>query len=252
MGNNCAKEAKVYMKVDKLSKTGYCITVVGIVVVSAIIGILLIVASYMLPADTIKANVERGAYILLLQGAEYEYSEGYTSTILDNETDAVILSETVYSSDSPIENAVNVPRMFYPDNESQVNALFSYFHDDPDGFSMDYPRYWHGYLMILKPFFMLFDYSDLRVMNQALQLVLIVITLILMLRNDLGSYLLAFVPMLIYWNPATIGVSLQYAPCFYLSVLGSILVLSGEIREGRPMMLFFQIGGGYSRRILIS
>lgn len=99
-------------------------------------------------------------------------------------------------------------------------------HDDlADAAAFEYPRYWHGYLVILKPFFSLFDYSDFKIINQAVQLIIIILIICLMIKRNMKKYLIGFVPMLIIWNPATIGVSLQYAACFYVSMISSIVIL---------------------------
>ena len=62
-----------------------------IVLTASVLGFALIIMVYMLPIDTIKANINRGSEVLLVQGSEYLYAGDYKSAILDNETDALIL-----------------------------------------------------------------------------------------------------------------------------------------------------------------
>lgn len=77
-------------------------------------------------------------------------------------------------------------------------------------------------------------------MNQAIQLVIIFGLFILMFKNHLEEYCVAFMPMLIIWNLATIGVSLQYAACFYVSMIGSLIVLKWNVKN--EWMLFLLLG----------
>ncbi|WP_092250067.1 hypothetical protein [Butyrivibrio sp. INlla21] len=213
-----------------------------LIVMSGAIGQLLLMAAYRLPTSRIASNISVGGDILLLQGAEYNYAEDYTESILDNETDAVILSEALFPEESPINGAVMVPRYVFHEGETQVLSLKAFLNkDDISGAHIvNYPRYWHGYLAVLKPLFCVFDYSDFKIINQAVQLILICVLFFLFIKRNLEKYIFAFIPMLIIWNPATIGVSLQYAACFYVSIIGSIIVLHKDWQD--PWMFFVGLG----------
>ncbi len=77
------------------------IHVLLIVVLSCLIGQALLILVYCLPTDKIALNIGRGAQTLLIQGSGYNYAEDYRESILDNETDAVMLSEACFPSASP-------------------------------------------------------------------------------------------------------------------------------------------------------
>lgn len=218
-----------------------------IICASGIVGQLLLIAAYCIPTEPIAKNIESGAEALLIQGAEYNYAEDYRETILDNETDAVMLSEALFPESSCLNGAVLVPRYVYEGNESQVYNLWAFLnHDDISNAKVvNYPRYWHGYLAILKPFFYFLDYSDFKIINQAIQLLIILSITILMVKNHLAEYLVALLPVLIIWNPATIGVSLQYASCFYVSMIGSLIVLKYNMKNEWLFFLFLGIMTSY-------
>lgn len=219
------------------------INVLFIIVISCLIGQTLLILVYCLPTDEIALNIGRGAQALLTQGSGYNYAEDYRESILDNETDAVMLSEACFPSASPKSGGVLAPRLVFAGRESQVYSLMAYLNQDDlsNAAIVEYPRYWHGYLVILKPFFSLFDYSDFKIMNQAIQLLMIIQIICLMIKRNLKKYLIAFIPMLIIWNPATIGVSLQYAACFYVSMISSIIILERN-RIRRYWILFLICG----------
>ncbi|WP_027206083.1 hypothetical protein [Butyrivibrio fibrisolvens] len=227
---------------SKLKVLKRVLTVIFIVCISGVIGQLLLIGVYCLPTKPIELNIGRGAEILLIQGNGYIYADGYRQATLDNETDATMLSEALFPSESCIDGAVTVPRYIYEGRESQLYSLMAYLnHDDiSEAARFNYSRYWHGYLTILKPFFSVFDYSDFKIINQAIQLVIIFVIIALMYKNHMEKFLIAFASMLIIWNPATIGVSLQYAACFYISMIGCIVVLSRDIK--RKWLLFLILG----------
>lgn len=68
---------------------------------SCIVGQALMILVYCLPTDTISQNIERGSEALLIQGSGYNYAEDYRESTLDNETDAVMLSEACFPAASP-------------------------------------------------------------------------------------------------------------------------------------------------------
>lgn len=199
----------------------------GILVLSGIIGMLLLIAVYCLPANRIKSHIASGAYIYLQETAMFEYADGYVSTLLDNYTDALILSNVVYPSDHPVQDAVNVPRYRYEGSADSLE-LISYL-NDTDGthyVAVDtYPRYWHGYQVILRPFYVFFDFSDMEIFNQAMQLLLLFAVLLLMQKRGLVRYIPAFAMMILFWNPASMGLSLQYSPCYYISLAACAIIL---------------------------
>lgn len=220
------------------------------VLASALIGLGLLILVYMLPTAQIKANINRGSDVLLVQTTNYNYAGDYKSTVIDNFTDSLILNELFYETDNPIVDAVNVPNYSYPDKEILYSTM-AYLNGDPvpEGGIELYPRYWHGYAVVLKTFFMFFDYTDLKIFNQAVQFILILIIVLLMMKQKLAHYMWGFIMMIIYWNPATIGVSIQLSSCFYISMIASIIVLfepaflfRSENRKANTFLFFLMIG----------
>lgn len=206
---------------------------IAILLASGIVGLLLLVAANLLPSDRIKAHISDGAFVILQESAEFEYAEGYVSAILDNYTDAVILSKTAWPSVHPLEDAINVPSYAWPGQSAEGMEIFGYLNDNSlEAAQIDiYPRYWHGYMAILRPFFTIFGYADLRIINQMAQITLLVMVICSMIRRRIGRYLPAFMAMILLWNPATMGVSLQYSPCYYVSMIVSLVILAGAWRQ---------------------
>ena len=211
-----------------------------LILVSSIVGMGLIMISYTIPVDKIKQNVERGSEVMLNQGPAYIYAGEYTEAVLDNNTDALILAKAAYKSDSIIESAVYVPSLYFDEDDGPFYSLYSYFHNDPDWTVGYYPRYWHGYVVLLKPFFYFLDFADFRILNQGVQLFLLMAVVYLLISRKKGEYLLAFIPMMVFWNPATIGISLQYAPCFYISMIGTIFAFF--LKKDNLWKLFLFLG----------
>lgn len=204
-----------------------------ILLISGVVGMLLLVLTNLLPAERIKNHIADGAYVILQESAEYEYADGYVSSILDNYTDSVILAKTAWPSQNPVQDAVYAPSYSWPGQSAEDMHIFGYLNGNSiEEASVDtYPRYWHGYMAFLRPFFTLFGYADLRILNQMAQLSFLLVVLYAMRHRGLEQYVPAFATMILFWNPATMGVSLQYSPCYYISMLTSLCMILRPVRR---------------------
>ena len=139
---------------------------------AGLIGSLLLFAVYCIPTEKIIQNVSSGSETFLIEGATFDYAPGYKSSILDNVTDAIMLSETVFSPcQNPFHDAMAVPRYVYENRATPELSLMAFLYNDTETerHIATYPRYWHGYLIFLKPFFYFFDYSDSRIFHLGMQ-----------------------------------------------------------------------------------
>lgn len=138
-----------------------------------------------------------------------------------------MLGETVFpATQNPVTAAMSAPRYLYFDSSSPELSLMGYINNNTSERSVaTYPRYWHGYLIFLKPFFLFFDFADSRIFHLGLQIILIVTLISLLYRRKLVQYLIPLTLLLVLWNPASTGMCMQYYACFYLSVLSMIIIL---------------------------
>lgn len=110
--------------------------------------------------------------------------------------------------------------------------------------SADYSRYWHGYLLLLKPALALgFDISSIRVCKIAMQAVLIACIAILLLKERLLVPGLAFLFFLLSTHFETVFVSMQYSSV-YILVYGAItyILLSKRHSLEKQCTLFVFVG----------
>lgn len=194
---------------------------------AAILGWLLLMVVYSLPHTKIAQNVAGGIQTLLVEGAEFEYASGYKAAILDNQTEAVMLSEAVFPSNNPIRDSLSIPRYIYSGRDTQELSLMAYLNNDTETERIvsTYPRYWHGYLVPVKIFFSVFDFADSRMFHLALQLFLVVAVLYLLDKRGLREYILPFVMVMALWNMASTGICMQYYACFYVTIFAVLFML---------------------------
>lgn len=180
----------------------------GILLIAGIIGILLLTLAYCIPV-----NQESKESTFTYSGAmgwapivnnRYEqYISRFTSYeigTLDDGTDLIILNDCYdEGQDSAIVRAADM---------------------------RGYGRYWHGYVMLLRPIFYFIDYWDYLLVNSFAQLfVMGCVAYAIMKVTGKKRYLLAFFCSCAFLTPAATAMSLQNSPVFYISMLGSAFCL---------------------------
>lgn len=212
------------------------------------VGMLLLIAVYMLPVDNMKTNVARSSEIFNYEGIYPQLVNGYKYMQLDNYTDSIMLGAAIYDGpEGTVDKAVN---NYHPDSRqlSPELALTNYANGvtDYEYFRVHYGRYWHGYLVILKLLLLFFDYADIRVLNFFMQSFLLFIVLKLLGKVRLEQYIPAFLITVFVINPLTSAMSLQFSSVYYMVLLSSIcllwLVYKGKAEESRINGLFFITG----------
>ena len=166
-----------------------------ILLISIFVGLAALFIVYLLPTDRMEANVRSSIDIFYTEGVYPQQAKGYKSSQLDNETDAIMLLDAIHPAQnrSALENALRVSRITFSDTTSCCIDLIQYAWENktPDQ-TVDYTRYWHGYLVWLKPLLLLMDYADLRMLNMMLQLLLLLTVIKYFLQKNLTGYLFPF------------------------------------------------------------
>ena len=208
-----------------------CLTGVLILIGAAAIGVILLMLAYCLPSKTISQNVDRGTAVFDSSN-EYPYwAEGYLDTMQDYFTDAIMLQNAVYSSGNVFQDTLTSPRYLFGGDGGVYDLISTVHGKNPNGTISYYARYWHGYLIVLKPLLTFFDLSDIRVINAIGQLLLIFISLYELMKVHDRKLILAFTVLMAVWSPVTIGMSFQYAPCFYITLSAILAILKMNITQ---------------------
>lgn len=214
------------------------------IILSACIGVILLCAVYCLPVDKINQNVKRSLPVFETEGSYPALSNKYTS-ILDNYTDALMLLKARYSGDESILNKAMM--VFHKSNTieatSPVESLL--IDEEENDEKTSYTRYWHGYLVVLKPLLYFFDYSMIRNINMVMQSVITLILLYVMLHRNLKKYILPYIISVLMIAPLANAKSLQFSTIYYIYSLGSIILIAKNefwVYRKRYLYYFLFIG----------
>ena len=205
-------------------------------------------AVYLLPVEPMEKNMQKCTDVIKNEGKYPLLIEGYKSTRLDNFTDALMLLTAIYEDEEKgvVEKAMGNFRVTY-ENMNPADALTFYLEGNTPDSDIDYPRYWHGYLAIVKPILLLFDYSDIRVFNMIIQGALLIYLIVLMNGEpQLRNYVIPFAASVFAINPYTIAFSMQYSSVYYIILISAIILIKKKdkfLEDKSRFIIFFLLIG---------
>ncbi len=189
---------------------------------------MLLFVVFLLPIAPMETNVRESIDELQAEsaiGSEYFY--GYQMSYNGNFTDAIMLQEAIYDSDhSTLEEAMMIYRQEdVVEAWSPVNSLYGYLLRVGSN-EVSYARYWHGYLVLLKPLLMILNFSELKMMNLILFMMLSCAVILQLVQMGHRSAVQALIVMLIFMTPISMIYTLSQAVCGLLMLGASLWILA--------------------------
>lgn len=220
--------------------------------------LILLYISSLIPSKYIKPNVIKSANILQKQTNNYVIRIRGINIPFDNYTDSLMIN-TSYSIDSnnPLYSSLvarknyipNVTKVIHNDTTGelefsklgQVGDLIDTINENVYE-SYEYARYWHGYLVFLRPLLLIFDISGIRIINIILFVILGIILLYLVYKKiDLIESIIMLIALFSV-DYLYIGLSLQGTPAFLITIISSIFILIKYNKIKNINIIFFIIG----------
>lgn len=220
----------------------------------------------LIPTSKIEGNVIDSSEKLLELGESPIYDLGYKKEQLFLFTDALMVN-TAYSIDSnnPVESILLARKSYVPGrtttvheegkdvkspkmymigaNTYQTKELYGLLHNDGNTEGFEYPRYWHGYLIILRPLLIFFDYSTLRILSFIVLVILIILLAVLVWKKiNLISMIIYFIGF-ISINIFIVAFSLNESLTFSIGIISSIILLLNDKKIDRYSGIILFITG---------
>lgn len=199
-------------------------------------------AAYMLPTGRMKSHIAESDQVFNYEGIFPQLMYGKKSSQLDNYTDGLMYATAIHpGSGHAFRDAMYVARYEYKDT-NMVQALNDYANDvkskESLRYEIGYGRYWHGYLIVLKPLLLFFNVGEIRMLNLIMQTLFLSILLYLIIRKYGIPYTVPVIMMVLILNPVVMPLSLQFTWVYYISLLGSIIVLCMRQSPENDVYLF--------------
>lgn len=222
---------------------------------STLVAVLSLCTVYLFPTARMKAHVLRSSGIQV-QEKNYPNQLWGPGSQLDGYTDSIMLREAIYDgSESIIFKAMSVPRKEFDwekiqqDNSSlnllprPVKELIADAKNIPSQSVTTYSRYWHGYLVLLKPLLCVLNYGQIRLLNMILQIFLFSLLLYFMVLQQ-RQYIPAFILAFCFLTPVIFPMSLQFSAVYYIMLMEMILLLKNCMSLNHPKIKYFFFCGG--------
>lgn len=204
------------------------------ILLAPIICTLMMITAYSLPVQPMINHARQSQQVI--QHSEMEQWTGGTHfTSIDYETDFIMAFTAVYptTSSSIIK-------------DSMLNPQYNFTSDFSDAISNPsiYPRFWHGYVLWLKPLLLCFDFNEIKIFNLFIQIILFSLTL-LSIHSRFGlNTAFAFAFTYFALNPISNILSLQSA-LMTITLLSILFLIHNEKKlfQNDNYLLLFLITG---------
>lgn len=221
------------------------IRVILVLILGSILGTVLLIGVFSLPTESIYNHVKDSTYIFDIEGT-YPLINENSSKMLDNYTDALMLSEAAYNKEDVgiVEKAMAVysPAIqgYTPDQ-----TLSIYMKNGSEYTAGDYTRYWHGFLVVLKPMLLYCNYLGIRGINRVVQVCMAILVVFCLYKKKMKHAIVPFLVSYLFLRPDALGLSLQYSSIYYIVTMAILsIVLCREKIERKCLypIVFLIIG----------
>lgn len=200
---------------------------------------LLLVLVYCIPSSFMTNNVLESYQIISKEGLyPISYADGHS---YDNYTVSIMLNEALNAESNPFVAAIETK---YCTGENQIEGLKNALEGEKADDS--YFRYWHGYLVFLKPMLVFFNIYQIRLICQIIVLILLMFTgneLKQMFGNNGIWAIIALAISLGMYSGINAAMTLPLFSSFAISLLGSIYILKiYKVKIYDTMIVFFVLG----------
>nr|WP_300304491.1 hypothetical protein [uncultured Anaerostipes sp.] len=221
------------------------LTMIINLIIAALMGTILLMGVYSLSIDNIDTNV--GLSVTTLNREQvYPTLFPWCQSQLDNWTDSIMLLEAADDTKAPLlERIMLTYRHEISANNSPTESLIQHYMNGVEyDLQIPYSRYWHGFLVFLKPLLQIMTYDGIRVLNGIIQLTLMIITGVLMYKKNLKACIIPYVLSYLMLMPLALAMSMQFSACYYIFAVSIILLLltKDTFRNQYGYLFFFNIG----------
>lgn len=203
--------AKIFKQVGKKILVFLC---------GVVMAVLLLVLSFCLPEEPMQEHLRESIPTLTKYLGSSEMIVGYQSSFDGSFTDGLMLQNAVYDEGHTVlEKAMGIYRngwendLWYP-RETLVEYLNGVATEE-----YSYARYWHGYLVVLKPLLVLFNLEEIYFFNQIVQALLLLFVVGSLVKKNKTKYAVCYGLAYLFLVPVVMPMTLSLSICFYLYLI---------------------------------
>ena len=213
-----------------------------IVLISWGIAFIAMLLAYMLPVASMRQHAEESLSIFEAEGVSPTLIPGFQSTYLDTYTDMTMLNMALYDGEESVLDKA-MKGFYYKYDESNIfDSGVRYLQGETGEQAVSYARYWHGWIIVLKPLLLCLNYAEIRMFNFIFQSVLVLILLIKMVGNEhTKPYIAPLFLALMVIMPLSTAMSMGLAILYYVMLISMILLIHffEQLKSKDEIFLYF-------------
>lgn len=198
---------------------------IGLMCGTILLGFVLMLITYAIPSGRVIKNIEQSIDCFPAETHYPQIIPDYSSTQLDNYTDALILNELYYtnSNQTVVTKALRVYSRLT--ETSPVKSLHRSVNHTNHVKPMAYERYWHGNLFVIKILMLFMDYRAIRFLNMFAITLLLYFICKWMKKRKIDKFIIPFLLSILFINPLVISLSFQFCAVFYMMLISVLCML---------------------------
>lgn len=227
-------------------KSIFLLKIAGCLGASVAAGFLLLVLAYCIPTERMRQNVAASSEQVSSEGGYYQWAKGYKNAQTDTYTDASLFLNAMHpGSGQVVADAMNAPRLLYGDDNNEASVVLLAEEEAGEPHVVNYGRYWHGSLILLKPTLFFFDLADIRMFSMMIQMGLLFLVVAGFVQRKKSRVLPGFFVAVMMLNPVTMIMGFCFGIEYSLMLLAVAVMLfcHEKLEKGRNYYYFFLLSG---------
>lgn len=201
-------------------------------IISVILGVLLLTLVFCIPVNTMISHVGASVDAIIQDASEISvgWLERYIFEKKETFTDAIMVQNAIEKIDgkNPYEHAMWAYHLDLNDTTWTPEVSVKHLSGNGDTsvmFLHQYSRYWHGYLVYLKPLLLLFTWEQILWIGAGLQVILMLTVLAVSVWKKRPQVGIAMLVGLLFMKPLMMMVSLAMTVCWLITLAVMLVIL---------------------------
>lgn len=212
-------------------------------------GLLALVLVHIIPVGRMQQHVRESLPMIESEFDQSSLIDEYPAAFTGGFTDCLMLENAVYKNPehSTLEQALLMYRGESGEGEGWATgySLMDFLYGEEQTREVSYARYWHGYLVVLKPLLYFTNFNTIRLLQASVQMILAGLVVCSFYKGKgalLGKAFILSMPFLYFFS---LYASLSLSICFYIMAAALLIQAKYDdiLREKKIYAEFFLVTG---------
>jgi hypothetical protein len=202
----------------------------------------LLFAAYSIPKKALIPQINTTLELFRQEGAYSSVGLAFRKIVIDSYTDTLMVNIALTAPDNSLRSLLFNERTLAAKDEINQLINLEVALQDQSVLLSSYERYWHGYLIFLRPLLAFLSYAQIRLLLHGLLLTAFAYLIYLVHKTHGLSRTFGLFLGLVAVDFFYVGQSIQFSQVFAIGLLASIMLLARKRSDVTEMIFFFVVG----------